>query len=187
MENKELVSATKITQSLIGYWLLLGIFFGLAYNTIYKIITPSVESIIVLALIAIGLQGIIALSMWIISTKTVFKNKTMSYDDVPIVMKNLIIFTVLVCALNGIYQFVRMNKAIDDALESDSELKARETMMSSIYDDDEMAEYNKQKEDAIAEAKSKVYTYLAILEIGLTAVYLVVLLPEKREILKYVS
>ena len=40
--------------------------------------------------------------------------------------------------------------------------------MSYLYDDAQMEEYQVQKEETIKETKSKLYTYLVILEIGLT-------------------
>ena len=185
--EKELATTKKITQGLIGNWLLWGIVFGIIYSIIYSLITRSMESMIIQAVIAIVMQGIIAFLIWKISTKTVFKNKSISYDDVPTVMKNLIIFTIVICVINGIYQFSQVNSTIDNAINSNFQLKYTESMMSHLYNDEQMAEYNKQKEDAIAKVKSQLYTYLAIIEIGLTAAYLAVLPFEKKEILKYVS
>ena len=102
-------------------------------------------------------------------------------------MRNLIIFTIVICVLTGIYNITSVNSSMDKAINSDYKLKFSESMMSRIYSDEQMAEYNKEKEKAMAEAKSKANTYLIILEVGLTAVYLAVLPLEKKEILKYVS
>ena len=59
-------------------------------------------------------------------------------------------------------------------------------MMSYLYEETQMEVYQAQKEKMIKETKNKIYTYLIILETGLTAVYLAVLPLEKKEILKYV-
>ena len=185
--EKEIATTKKITQSLIGNWLMWGIVFGIIYSIIYNLITLFMESTIIKVIIAIVMQGIIAFLIWKVSTKSVFKNKTISYDDVSTVMKNLIIFTVVICVINGIYQFFQVNSTIDNTINSNFQLKYTESRMSHLYNDEQMAEYNKQKEDAIAKVKSQTYTYLAIIEIGLTAVYLAVLPLEKKEILKYVS
>lgn len=187
MENKEFATTKKITQELIGGWLLWGILFGIIYSIVYNLITHSMESLILKAIIAIIMQGIIAFLIWKFSTKSTFKKRTMSYNDVPTVMRNLIIFTVIICVINGIYHFSEVNDTIDKAVNSDYKLKYTESMMSYLYNDEQIEEYNKQKEDAIAEVKSQAYTYLVIIEIGLTAVYLAVLPLEKKEILKYVS
>ncbi len=186
MENKEFATTKKITQELIGGWLLWGIVFGLIYSPLYAFITHSMESLVLKAIISIVMQGIITFIIWKFSTKSTFKKRTISYNDVPTVMRNLMIFTVIVCVINGIYNYFQVNSTIDEAVNSNY-IKYTESMMSYLYDDDQMTEYNKQKEDAIAKAKKQARTYLVILEIGLTAIYLAVLPLEKREILKYVK
>lgn len=186
MENKELVTSGKITQALIGNWLLWGIVFGFLYNIIFSLITSKINSMIIVAIIAIIFQGIITFIMWKLSTSSSFKKKTIAYDDVPKVMKNLIIFTVAICIINGIYNASTVNSSIDEALQSDYKLKYAESMMSYYYNNAQMEEYQLQKEEMIKETKSKLYAYLITLEIGLTAVYLAVLPLEKKEILKYV-
>ena len=187
MENKEFATPKKITQELIGGWLLWGILFGIIYSFTYTLITHSMESLVLKALIAIVMQGITTFIIWKFSTKSTFKKRTISYNGVPTVMRNLIIFTIVICVINGIYNYSQVNSTIDEAVNSDFKLKYTESMMSYLYDDEQMAEYNKQKEDAIKEVKSQARTYLVILEIGLTAVYLAVLPLEKKEILKYVE
>lgn len=187
MENKELVTSKKITQSLIGWWLVWGIPLGIIYSVIYNLITNAVKSLILSAIIAIVLQGIATFLQWKFSTSSTFNKKTMSYNDVSKVMKNLIIFTIIVCIINGVYRFSQVNSTIDETVNSNLQLQYTESMMSHLYNDEQMAEYNQQKEKAIEEVKSQLYIYLAIIEIGLTVVYLAVLPLEKKEILKYVN
>ena len=187
MENKEIVSSGKISQQLMCYWLLWGLLVGLIYTFIFSLINVAIESIIIEAILAVILQGIIAIIVWKLSTSSSFKKKTISYNDVPIVMRNLIIFTIVICIITGIYHFLSVDSSMDEFINSNYELKYNERMMSYLYTDEEMDKYNKEKEKIIEETKSKVYTYLVIIEIGLTAVYLGVLPLEKREILKYVN
>ncbi len=187
MEEKEVVTSGKITQGLIVGWFLWGILWGIIYTFLYRFITNFTDSLIIKSIIIIILQGIITFIIWKFSTKSTFKKRTMNSDDVPKVMKNLIIFTILICIINGVYQFFNANDAIDRTINSNFQLRIRETMMSSLYDDEEMEEYNKEKEEFISDVKNQVYTYLVIVEIGLTAVYLLVLPLEKKEILKYVG
>lgn len=187
MENKEMVSARKMSQHLMGNWLLWGLLFGFIYSFVFALITNSMESLVLKAIIAVIAQGIIAIIVWKLSISSSFKKRTISYNDVPTVMKNLIIFTLVICILTGIYNIASVNSSMDEAINSDYKLKFSESMMSRIYSDEQMAEYNKEKEKTIAEAKNKANMYLIILEVGLTAVYLAVLPLEKKEILKYVS
>lgn len=187
MENKEIVTSKKMTQSLIGNWLLWGIVFSILYSFIYSLIAPSIESMVTIALIAVFLQGIIAIIIWRFSTSSSFKKKTIVSNDIAPVMKNLVIFTIVICVITAIYNISTVNSTIDKAIESNYQLKISESMMSYLYNDNQMAEYQKEKEKSIKELKSKFYTYLIVLEIGLTAVYLAVLPLEKKFILKYVS
>lgn len=60
-----------------------------------------------------------------------------------------------------------------------------ESYMKYLYDDKEIAQYQAQKEKIISEAKTKLYTYLTVLEIGLLAVYLGAVSLQKKAILKY--
>ena len=187
MENKEIATTKKITQELIGGWILWGLVLGIAYSFAFSLITSFIKSMILQALITIIMQGFVAFFVWKLSTQSTFKKRTMSYDGVPTVMRNLIIFTIIICVVNGIYNFIRINGVIDEAVKSNYKLQYTEKMMSYLYSSDQMAEYNKQKEEAIAKVKNQAHIYLVIVEIGLTAVYLAVLPLEKKEILKYVN
>ena len=187
MENKQIVTSGKITQSLIVNWLLWGILFGIIYSFVYGLLSYAISSLVLRAILAIILQGIMAIGLWKLSTSSSFREKTISYNDVSKVIKNLVIFTIIICVLNGAYNFFEINSKIDKAVNSNIQLRMSESMMSRIYSDKKMAEYNKQKEEAINKVKSQAYVYLTVLEIGLTAVYLAVLPLEKKEILKYVS
>ncbi|MBR3152432.1 MAG: hypothetical protein IKF52_02325 [Clostridia bacterium] len=185
MDNSSMSSSSKITQSLIGYWLLWGLLFGLLYSFVYIILISPIESVVSQAILVIIMQGIMVLFIWKMSTKSALQKYTISYSDVPIVMRNLVIFTVVICVFNGMYNLSQVNSSIDKIVDSDYKLKYNEKRLSYIYDDDEMEEYNNQKEKAIKKAKSQATTYLLIVEIGLTAVYLGVLRFEKQELLKY--
>lgn len=145
MENKEMVSAGKMSQHLMGNWLLWGLLFGFIYSFVFSLITNSMESLILKAIIAVIAQGIIAIIVWKLSTSSSFKQRTISYNDVPTVMKNLIIFTLGICILTGIYNIASVNSSMDEAINSDYKLKFSESMMSRIYSDEQMAEYNKEK------------------------------------------
>ena len=127
------------------------------------------------------MQGLITIIVWKLSTSASFKKRTISYDDVPAVMKNLIIFTIVVCILTGIYNIVTVNSAMDEAINSNYTLQFIESMMSRIYSDEQMEQYNNEKEKVITDAKRKTNTYLIILDIGLIVVYLAVLPLEKKK------
>lgn len=141
----------------------------------------------IVAIIAIVLQGIVGLLCWKCSTNSAFKKKTMDINEVPKVMKGLVIFTVIVCAINGIMNYSNVDKQVDRYVKYNTELMIQESFMESLYDDDELQEYYAEKEKAIEDVKSQLYVYLIILKIGLTAVYLAILPIVKKGIVKKIT
>ena len=95
------------------------------------------------------------------------------------------IFTVVICFLTALMNFAQVNETVEDTINSDASLRISETYMQCLYDDEEIAQYEAEKEKIISETKTKLYTYLAVLEIGLLAVYLGVVPLQKKAILKY--
>ncbi len=185
MESKRVVGAGNIAGDLIAGFLVYGIIFGILYQIVYSKIVAHIESLVVVALIAIVLQGIIALILWKCSTSSAFKKKTMDINEVPKVMKILVIFTIVICVLNGIINYFNVDKQMDSYV--DYELKFKETIMENLYSDEKMQEYYSEKEAVIKEAKSQLKVYLIIIEIGLTAAYLVVLPIVKNGIVKKIN
>ena len=187
LENKEIATIRTITGELIGGFLLYGIVFSILYNFIYSAITNKIaeDALILIAVIAIILQGITVFCIWRCSIATTFRKRLIGRADVKKVMRNLMIFTVIVCIVSAIMNFVEVNKSVDEAIDSNANITMAESYMRYIYDDDEIAQYEAQKEQVINETKTKLYMYLAVLEIGLLVVYLGVIPLQKKAILKY--
>lgn len=185
LENKQVATVRTITGELIGGFILYGIVFGILYSFIYSAITNRIseDSLILTAIIAIILQGITVFCVWRCSIATTFRKRLIETDDVKTVMKNLMIFTVIICFLTALINFAQVNETVEN--EINSSLMVSEMYMQYLYDDDEIAQYEAEKEKIISETKSKLYTYLAVLEIGLLAVYLGVVPLQKKAILKY--
>ena len=184
LENKQVATVRTITGELIGGFILYGIVFGILYSFIYSAITNRIseDSLILTAIIAIILQGITVFCVWRCSIATTFRKRLIETDDVKTVMKNLMIFTVIICFLTALINFAQVNETVEN--EINSSLMVSEMYMQYLYDD-EIAQYEAEKEKIISETKSKLYTYLAVLEIGLLAVYLGVVPLQKKAILKY--
>lgn len=185
MENKEVATVRKITGELIGGFLLYGIAFGILYNIVYAAISNRIssDSLILTAIIAIILQGIAVFCVWRCSIATTFRKRVINRNDVKTVMRNLIIFTVIICFITTLMNFLEVNEKVDKTIQSD--LMLSEFFMKYEYDFDEIAKYQGEIEKAISEVKTKLYTYLGVLEIGLLAVYLGVVLLQKKAILKH--
>ena len=187
LENKQVATVRTITGELIGGFILYGIVFSILYSFIYSAITNRIseDSLILTAIIAIILQGITVFCIWRCSIATTFRKRLIETADVKPVMKNLIIFTVIICFLTAWMNFARVNETVEDTINSNTGVMMSETYMQYLYDDEEIAQYEAEKEKIISETKTKVYTYLAVLEIGLLAVYLGVIPLQKKAILKY--
>ncbi len=188
MENKQVATVRTITGELIGGFILYGIVFGILYSSIYSAITntiPENYSLVLKAIIAILLQGIIVFFIWRCSIATTFRKRLIETNDVKKVIKNLMIFTVIICFITAMINFMQVNQTVEETINSDARLKISETYMQYLYDDEEIAQYKAEKEKLIGETKTKLYTYLIVLEIGLLVVYLGVVPLQKKAILKY--
>lgn len=176
-----------ITGELIGGFILYGIVFGILYSVIYSAISKifSTDSLIPTAIISILLQGITAFCTWRCTIATTFRKRLIDRNDVQTVMKNLMIFTVILCFISGFMNYSNVNEKLDEVINSNASLMLSESYMKYLYDADEIAQYQAEKEKVISETKTKLYTYLAVLEIGLLAVYLGVVPLQKKIILKY--
>ena len=185
MENKEVATVRTITGELIGGFILYGILFTILYSSIYNLILKRIlsESLVITAIIAIILQGLCAFLTWKCSISTTFRKRAIDRNDVPTVMKNLMIFTVILCFISALINFSEVNQKINETINLNSSLQLSENVMKYMYNDEQMAQYQAEKEKVINETKTKLYTYLAILEIGLTVVYLGVVPLQKNSIL----
>ena len=187
MEDKQVATVRTITGELIGGYILYGIAFSILYSIIYSTISKmfSSDSLIPTAIIAIILQGITSFCIWRCSIATTFRKRLIDRNNVQTVMKNLMIFTVILCIISGLMNYSNVNKQLDKTINSNTSLMLSETYMKYLYDDEELAQYQAEKEKVISETKTKLYTYLTVLEIGLLAVYLGVVPLQKKAILKY--
>lgn len=187
MDNKEKVSSDRMSQLLMGYWLLWEVIFTYIYSIVFSLLLDSTEFFIIKVIFAVIIQAIMAILLWKVSTHSVFKKKTIDYNDVSIVMKNLIKFIIIFCVVNGIYTISTVNSSMDESINSNFELRYTESMLSIFNNDELMEQYKIEKEKIIKDAKIKTNIYVAIYEVVLTATYLAVLPLEKKEILKYVK
>ena len=137
MVKKDLITSGRMTQLLIGNWLLWSIVFFSLYKIILNITEINVESIVLIIIMPIVVHGIIIFLAWKLSTTFSFKKKTIAYDDVTKVMKNLIIFSIVICILAGIYDISKVNSLIYKEFQSNYE-KYKEGIMSQLYSDAQM-------------------------------------------------
>ena len=185
MENRQLCDSKKITEQLIGMWLAWGLLFVLIYSLVAFVLALFIQEIIVLAVILVILQGTFSYLAWKQSTKSVFKNFTMEYTNLPIVMKNIFLFTLVACLIIGAFQYYSIGNRIDQSVAQNKRIMLTDAIMSSRANPEEMLEYQRLKEEVIKQAKKKAQTYTLIIEAGMAVAFLAVLPLERKEIIKY--
>ena len=191
MENKQIATVRTITGELIGGFFLYGIVFSILYGILYSILYPVISNSIpsdysiFKAILAIILQGITVFCVWRCSIATTFRKRLINTNDVQNVMKNLMIFTIIICLISAIMNFFEVNAEVEKNINSNANISIAESYMKYLYNDEQIAQYQAEKEKIINETKTKLYTYWTVLEFGLLAVYLGVVPLQKKAILKY--
>ena len=164
MEGKEVTTSRKMTSEIIGGFFLYGIIFGLILNFGMNFFISLVDSRVLKAIINLIFIGISIFVVMFFSIKSSFKKRTIDSNDIPKVMKNLIIFTFIICAVSLVINFVDINKQVE---------LFKNTFHVSLED--------------IKDEVNSIYVYLAILEIGQLIEFLAVLPVCKKLIIKYVE
>ncbi len=157
MENRKLVTSNQITKDIIGNFLLWELIIQFCYTIIYSLIIKNINSSIVIVCISIFLQIIVAIIVWKITLTKSFKTKIILNKNIPAIMKNLVIFTIVVALVVAIYNFSGINSIIED--------------IPSIYEN----------------LKKEVYGYVTIFNIAYLLIYLITLIFVKKQLLNYVA
>ena len=187
LENKEkniITSNQMIGELLLGI-VLYGLISYVVYAIIYKFIINALEkniNLILIGIIVIGLQIPLLFVTFTLANRQAFKKGTIYKNDVNKVIKSIsfVILTILLIEVLGI--FANVNTSIDESIKNDFSLNYQERFLSAIYDENEMAIYQTEKEKAIKETKNKLYQYLFIVETGVIIIYISAILLEKKYI-----
>lgn len=183
-ENKILTANQMVGElllSLVLYGAISFVLYRIIYALTYKYFSEN-QQYVLLAFFVIGLQALMVFVMFKLGNKKAYKKGTIYKEDVSKVMSNISFVIIVLLLLQAFSIFANVDTAIDTALEKDFGMKYRETLLSYLYDEDEMAIYQVEKEKAIKEAKKQVYKYLAIVETGICAVYISAIFLEKKHL-----
>ena len=186
VEEKKIVTVGQMTKELIGGFFLNGIVIGIIYSIIYGLIMSKVETnnYTIIIIITLILQAISIIAIWKLNVQERFKKKTILKKDSKLLIRNLIIFTVVIWVISAIYAYNKANNAFEEEIENSPEIQYQERFIEMLYDEDKKAEYYIQKQKVIDEAKSELNTYIAFLEIGILVIYLGSMLIVKKDINK---
>lgn len=178
-ENKVLTANQMVGElllSLVLYGVISFVLYRIIYALTYKYFIEN-EQYVLFAFFIIGLQALMVFVMFKLGNRKALKKGNIYKEDVPKVMSNISFVIIVLLLLQAFSIFASVDTAIDTALEK---VKYRETLLSYLYDEDEMAIYQVEKEKAIKEAKNQMYKYLAIVESGICAVYISAIFLEKK-------
>ena len=181
-ENKILTANQMVGElllSLVLYGAISFVLYRIIYALTYKYFSEN-QQYVLLAFFVIVLQVLMVFIMFKLGNRKALKKGTIYKNDVPKVMSNISLVIVVLLLLQAFSIFASVDTAINTALEKDFAMKYRETLLSYLYDEDEMAIYQIEKEKAIKEVKNQLYKYLAIVETGICAVYVSAIFLEKK-------
>lgn len=181
-ENKILTANQMIGElllSLVLYGVISFVLYRIIYALTYKYFSEN-QQYVLLAFFVIGLQALMVFIMFKLGNRKALKKGTIYKNDVSKVMSNISFVIIVLLLLQAFSIFASVDTAINTALEKDFGMKYRETLLSYLYDEDEMAIYQIEKEKAIKEAKNQLYKYLTIVETGICAVYISAIFLEKK-------
>lgn len=179
MEGIEVVSFEKITKRIIENWLPYGAIFQIIYCLILLSIIKKVGVTIFGIILSAVFQLIGVWLIWKISNEKTFKGKSIHRYDIPEIMKNLTKFTIVVCIICAIFNFLIINEGIDAVT---NEIKESYSGLKNILGDEL---YNQQIDLLIQPHKNKINRYITIIQIINTGIYLGMLGFEKKELLNY--
>lgn len=185
LNEKKIYTANQMTGELLLGIVLYGVISYVVYIIAYGLTVHFLEdnkNFILLGFIVLALQALMVFVTFKLANRQAFKKGTIYKTEVGNVLKNISFVVIVILLIQVLGTFANVSSTVDEAVEDDLGLKYREHLMSIIYDDDDMAVYQAEKEKAIQEAKNKLYQYLAIVEIGIIVIYGTAIVLERKSL-----
>ena len=185
LNEKKIYTANQMTGELLLGIVLYGVISYVVYRIAYGLTVHFLEdnkNFILLGFSVLALQALMVFVTFKLANRQAFKKGTIYKTEVGNVLKNISFVVIVILLIQVLGTFANVSSTVDEAVEDDLGLKYREHLMSIIYDDDDMAVYQAEKEKAIQEAKNKLYQYLAIVEIGIIVIYGTAIVLERKSL-----
>lgn len=185
LNGKKILTANQMTGELLLGIVLYGVIFYVIYRIAYGLSVHFLEddkNFILLGFIVLILQALMVFATFKLANRQAFKKGTIYKSDVGNVLKNVSFVIIVILLIQVLGTFANVSSTVDEAVQDDFGLKYREHLMSIIYNDDDMAVYQTEKEKAIQEVKNKLYQYLAIVEVGIIVIYGSAIFLEKKSL-----
>lgn len=181
--EKKILTANQMIGELLLALVLYGVIFFVLYRIIYEVIYKYFaenQQYILLSFLIIGLQALMAFEMFELGNRKAFEKGNIYKDDVSKVMSTIAFVIIVLLLIQATSTFASVDISTNRALEEDFNLQYSEKLLSYLYDEDEIAIYQIEKEKAIKEAKKQGYQYLAIVETGICLIYISAIFLEKK-------
>ena len=177
MEEKEVGTIKKITTELIAGHFVYDVLFFIVYRVIQIVLLGVIgSSVIGNAIFSIIGTAFIAYFAWKYSIKSTFKKRSIASSDIKIVMRNILIYAIIVAVLICVVRFVDIKSQLDEAEKSFNRIA------SSLNSNTEVVHpYKKELDDA----KSRIYLYSSLITIGQVVVFIGMVPLQKNKIKQY--
>lgn len=182
MEEKKIISSGSMTGKLIGWSILYGLCLGILYTVIFNLLTGNTENIIIVFVIGVILQTICAYFMWYCSISSSFKKTTIVSSDFKKVVRNILIYTIILLIIYACYTLFNVEISIDEAVD---ESFGTLDMLMSYSTDEQLIEYQQLRNQAIDEVTSQVYLYTAAFIICVSIAYIAMVFVAKNSMKKH--
>ena len=185
LNEKKIYTANQMTGELLLGIVLYGVISYVVCRIAYGLTVHFFEdnkNFILLGFIVLALQALMVFVTFKLANRQAFKKGTIYKTEVGNVLKNISFVVIVILLIQVLGTFANVSSTVDEVVEDDLGLKYREHLMSIIYDDDDMAVYQAEKEKAIQEVKNKLYQYLAIVEIGIIVIYGTAIVLERKSL-----
>lgn len=159
--------------------------YAMAHKWFYTSIIGSIVEAILMGIL-------LFLPSLMFGTISAFSKKIITYDSLDTVMRNLIIFTVIICVIQGIYVYIDINDNVTELNEELEETEENEELLEYLYSEANIISSNgidnlESSKEAVEEKIDNWNLHCVILEISLIIIYFTILLLEKRLILKFMD
>ncbi len=159
------MSVKSMTWKLIGWnlvWGILASFIIQIPRGIAKLITG--DNLFIYVVINLVLSAIANYLVWKFSISTAFKKYTVNHAQAGYIIKNLMIFVIILSILSCIIDVIE-SRDFTKELQNSSDFK-KANMLSSYLSKDKKEEYNKTLQKSMKEAQGQVTAYTAFIGIG---------------------
>lgn len=185
--EKNKVSIKKMTLLIMGFFILWSLVFGIADSIIQAVFTVGIKSIMLKVMVSLIIQGGITVCIWRQTVASSFKKKTIDNNDISKIMRNLTIFSVVLCIISAIVNFATLNSRVESTIDENMNYSSRDKIVEAYYNDKQKEEYYEQKEAIIENVKETAFKTVVVMQVGTIIINIVVLPFVKKEILARIN